>query len=128
MATNGTDVMYNGVTLRNVNTRQWEMEAIYDEDDTLSYYRLQMQFDTIFLPYTSGGGGQLGVQAGGDAPEAWNINKRLLMNRKTETPFEKPGRRAPIQFRCILYRLQCSKLRHRLASFYSFGQLEIKAF
>ena len=79
MATNGTDVTYNGVTLSNVNTRQWEMEAIYDEDDTLSYYRLQMQFDTIFLPYDSGGGGQLGVQAGGDAPEAWNINKRLLM-------------------------------------------------
>jgi hypothetical protein len=85
MAT-GTNVTYNGVVLTNVTTRSWDMEAVYDEDDTLSYYRLKMSFETIFLPYHEGDPvDALGVTRGNaaSAPDTWNFNKkRLLAPRK----------------------------------------------
>ena len=80
----GTDVTYNGVTLLNVLTRNWDMQAIYDEDDSLSYFKLNMQFETIFLPST--GVEHMGVTGGATAPAAWNINKKkLLTPRKNLT-------------------------------------------
>ena len=75
----GTDVTYNGITLKNVLTRNWDMQAVYDEDDTLSYYKISMQFETIFLPYS--GGENMGVTAGNRqyAPDTWNFTKRKLL-------------------------------------------------
>lgn len=51
----GTTVTYNGVTLHNVQTREWEQETVYDESNTDAlYHRYRMRFEGILHAEASG--------------------------------------------------------------------------
>jgi len=51
----GTTVTYNGVTLHNVQTREWEQETVYDESNTDAlFHRYRLRFEGILHAEASG--------------------------------------------------------------------------
>lgn len=91
-----TVVEYNGVTLYNVTTRQWDEEVVYDASHTdILYRKIRMRFQGLLhrgAAYTPGAGGEgwgpvyitgPGVTTSSSTPEIFAlVQPRLLMSRQ----------------------------------------------